>query len=257
MKSSARSFRYVNSALASSLAADLGIARHTWPTQEVRAGVNAGITAEVKLGRSTSPSSPSDPKMLDRIVRGLRKSGQLRNSRPQHPGEFWREPHDGWYVEERFVATPVRLPPGVSSSVATELTVWVGEPTIPHREPENSWDTQGTFVFLVEELASFDWTLGHQISGVSSLRLVIEAIGKKLTGREMLALPRTADRFSELVEADPVDKLAGIGGLAGAPRPIESVYKIAYMNDEQCWRRGSRFLRTNDVLAYPLFIVSH
>ncbi len=252
----ARSFRYVNTSLATSLAADMGIDLKASRSQEVRAGVNAGITAEVKLGRSSGAAASSDPRVLDRIVRGLRKSRQLRDARPERSRDFWHEPHDGWYVAEKFIATPVTLPPGVSSSVDRELTVWVGEPTGSGDELGDAWDARGTFVFLVEELASFDWTLGHAISGVSSLRLVVEVVGSSMIGGDVLAFARTPDRFSELVDADPVDKLEAIGGIVGSPRPIETVYKIAYMNDEQCWRRQSTFLRTNDLLAYPLFIVS-
>ena len=54
----------------------------------------------------------------------------------------------------------------------------------------------------------------------------------------------------------PIEKLQAIGGILGVPRHISTVYRIAYMNDEQGFFFDDEFLRTHDILAYPLFIVS-
>lgn len=256
MKHPARSFRYVNSALATTLAADLAIGRGHSLTQELRVGVSLPVTAEVKLGRKTDDRLASDPKVLDKIVRALWRSGQLRGHRPEHPDEFWHTRHDGWYAGEYLVATPVTLPRNRHASASAELTVWVCSPTDPIVHPENPWEISGTFVFLVEELAKFDWPFSSQISGISSLRLAMEVVDNNLTTEQIQFLPSTLDQFSELVHLDPIDKLVRAGGHVGVPRPISAVYKVAYMNDEQGWHHGEKFLRANDILAYPLYIVS-
>jgi len=219
-------------------------------------GVSIPVIAELKLGHTTASNTASEAATLDRIVRALWKTGQLRAIRPEHPHEFWHTAHDGWYVGEHLMATPVTLPRERHPSASRELTVWVCEPTRPTSVPTNAWETTGTFVFLVEELAGFEWSLGSQVSGISSLRLAVEVVDSDLTDEQIRLLPGTDDRFSERVLSDPIEKLVMVGGVVGSPRPITAVYKIAYMNDEQGWIRGGRFLRTNDVLAYPLYIAS-
>lgn len=139
MKMPARSFRYVNEALAKSLASDLGLNSRASSSQEIRMGATLPVIAELKLGRATPAKSASDPQTLDRIVRGLWKTGQLRAARPEEPHEFWRSAHDGWYVGEHLIATPVTLPPERHPSASRELTVWVCSPEETTTIPENSW----------------------------------------------------------------------------------------------------------------------
>lgn len=255
-----RMFRSVNPALAESLARDFGIRLHSKTTSEVRFGVNAPVVAEQKFTRAKVGLSPTDPEVLDRIVRKLRKSGQLRSERPERPETYWRDELGGWYVEERLRATPVTLSKINSKTGAesrkVDLTVWVCWPLQPLPKPTDPWDATGSFVFLVEELGFFEWPAGSQISGISSLRLAVEVVASDMTWEEIRALPPIADRFSEQVTTDPISKLKSIGGIVGVPRPITTVYKIAYMNDEQGWNFDGSFLRVNDILAYPLYIIS-
>jgi hypothetical protein len=260
MKRPGRTFRYVDGWLAESLARDFRIPLGGSSAGEFRFGITTPVVVEQKIARTRDGRSATDPETLDRIVRKLRKSGQLRVDRPQRPENFWREDHDGWYVQEHLTATPVTLPKTEKTTTVrareVPLRIWVCPPLLPLAPRRDPSDATGSFVFLVQELGNFQWQGGSQISGISSLRLAVEVAGTQATWEEIRALPPVDDRFSERVVEDPIAKLRGIGGEVGVPRRIRTVYKIAYMNDEQGWHFDREFLRVNDILAYPLYIAS-
>ena len=165
----------------------------------------------------------------------------------------------GWYVQERLTATPVRLP-AVDPDTASEslereksLTVWVCGPTNPALIPKDPWDVVDSVLFLIQELNSLEGLLSG-ISGISALRLATDFLGTRLTIQDLYDLARDKDVYSHRIEAEPIAKLEAAGGQVGLPRPISTLYKIAYMNDEQGIHLSEVFFRINDVLAYPLYI---
>jgi len=257
-----RSFYSVNEKLASSLARDLGVRIGQEKQSTVKIGLAAPVSAGYEVRTSGPPPAFDDPKVLRRLLKALRRSGQLRG-RPDSTHDFWHGDHHGWYVQEALVATPVRLPvpPAASEKLRhlEALTIWICPPIQPIAPPTPTvWDASGSVVFLVEELVDVKWPALYQLSGVSSLRVLVEVImnDHDMSLGEIHRLPATEDRFSERVELDPITKLAKLGGVAGVPRRILTTYRIAYMNDEQGYFQDDAFLRVNDILAYPLFILS-
>lgn len=255
------SIRVINRRLVQSLARALDIPLGVSVSTESEIGIAKGITGKVKKTRSDSGLSSDDPRLLPDIVTALRESGQLNISRPDTAEEFWRGEHDGWYVYERVLATPVvlplkdRLPDGVSGPDA--LTVWVIDPPEP-LQPREEWDFSTSFVFIVEELGEFRWPMGWFLSGISALRLVAEVLTdprpETISHDSMHRLGATPDRFGRWQDDHPVERLRVIGGTVGRPRIIDTVYKIEYMTDEQSYPYNGAQLRVSDILAYPLYI---
>ena len=182
-------------------------------------------------------------------------------NRPDTPEEFWRGDHDGWYVHERVLATPVvlplkgRLPDQVTGPDA--LTVWIIDPPeITH--PRDEWDFSTAFVFIVEELGEFRWPIGWFLSGISALRVVAEVLTdprpETISYDALHRLAASPDRFGRWQSDHPVERLRGIGGTVGRPRVIDTVYKIEYVTDEQSYPYDGEQLRVSDILAYPLYI---
>jgi len=62
-----------------------------------------------------------------------------------------------------------------------------------------------------------------------------------------------SDRFG-IYGGHPIEKLIAAGGKPGRPRNIETVYKTAYMTNEQGYSNNGEIVRVNDILAYPLYI---
>jgi hypothetical protein len=255
------SVRVINRRLVQSLARALNIPLDVSVSTESEVGIAKVITGKVKWTRSDAGLSSDDPRLLPEIVTALRESGQLRINRPDTPEEFWRGEHDGWYVYERVLATPVvlplkdRLPDAVSGPDA--LTVWVVDPPEPLR-PRDEWDFTTAFLFIVEEIGEFKWPMGWFLSGISALRIVAEVLTDPrqhtMSDESLFRLGESPDRFGRWQKDHPVERLRGIGGVVGRTRIIDTVYKIEYMTDEQSYPYDGEQMRVSDILAYPLYV---
>lgn len=253
------SYRVINQRLAESLARDLNLPLNESVTRESELSVAKLVGGRFKRSRAAEPLRSDDPRLLPEIVEALRNSGQLRINRPDTADEYWHTDHEGWYVYEEVIATPVtlplvgRLPDGVEGPDA--LNVWVSDPPKPIL-PRTQWDYSTSFLFLVEELGEFRWPVAWFISGISSLRIVAEVLTdpRDLTMEAMFELRNSDDLFGRWQTDHPIERLRRIGGVVGAPRRIASVYKIAYMTDEQSYTYEGEELRVSDILAYPLYI---
>lgn len=253
------SFRVINRRLVESLARALDLPINESVTNDRELGLSKIVGAKWTRSRGHQPLGSDDPRLIPQIVEALRNSGQLRIDRPDTADEFWQGDHDGWYVYERLVATPVvlrlagKLPEGMTSPDA--VTVWVSDPPKP-AVPRHEWDFSTSFLFLVEELGEFKWPMGWFMSGISSLRIVAEVLTepRDLSPETISDLLREEDRFGRWQADHPIERLREIGGVVGSPRRIDSVYKIAYMTDEQSYPLDGEIYRVSDILAYPLYI---
>jgi hypothetical protein len=253
-----KNYVVINRMFVESFARQLGLPIDQEQTTEGNFGVGIKVgSAGFTRSRKQSPLSYDDPRLLPPIVDSLRESGQLRVFRPDRTGDFESADPSEWYVYEHNVyATPVLIPVkealGGADYVPDYIKVWVLDPTKPSREPIDKWDWLGAYVFIVQELLDLKipdagW------SGVSALRLLIEgiAVKERVTVRE---LARSDDVFGRWHEGHPLEKLKKIGGTIGRSRRIETIYKIAYMSDEQSINVDGVNKRINDILAYPLYI---
>lgn len=254
-----KQYSVINRPLVESLARQLGLPVDQERTVEGQIGVNGGkVGAGVKTGRKQAPLPPDDPRLLPPIVSSLRDSGQLRVFRPERAEEFWAEESD-WYVHENTTATPVLVPLDKTlrdRRTPEALTVWIIDPVESTAVPRDEWDWIGSFVFIVQELGNFPWPTPYFISGISALRLVVDVIAKMdhLDEDELTALSGDEDLFGRWHDGHPVEKLERAGGISLRPRKIDTIYKIAYMSNEQSLTVNGRQTRTNDILAYPLYI---
>lgn len=256
-----RTFRVINRRMVNSLARSLDLPIGESVAAETELGVSKVVSARFKRTRSVPPLSDDDPRLMPLITEALRDSGQLRIDRPLTAGQFWSNDEGAWFVWEDTVLTPVTLPlkralpKGVKAPAA--LNVWVGDPPPRPAEGHNEWDFSTSYLFLVEELGEFTWPGGWFVSGISSLRLVAEFLFSSALD-DMESLHRASaseDAFGRWNPVHPIEKLKRAGGIAGAPRRVETVYKIAYATDEQSDSLQGRPRRVSDVLGYPLYIV--
>ena len=259
MSQTPSSFRVINQRLVESLARDLDLPLNESVSTETEVTAAKLVGGRWTRSRTSEPLRSNDPRLLPMIVEALRNSGQLSIHRPDAPEQFWRGDHSGWYVYEEAIATPVtlplaaKMPKGVTGPDA--LNVWVSDPPEPVL-PRSDWDFTTSFLFLVEELGEFRWPIPWFMSGISSLRLVAEVLTdhRELTLKSMFDLRNSADRFGRWQPDHPIERLREIGGVVGASRRITTVYKIAYMTDEQSYPYQGEEVRVSDILAYPLYI---
>lgn len=242
----------VNRPLAMRLARELGlpIDADAVSEYELKADLRVASFARGTTRRSTAVDSPE---VLDRIVGALRESGQLRVFRPERTFDFRAGPAAGWYLKETMTATPVLVPVPddlVAFGAPEKLKVWVSDPLDTHEEARFAGDVVGAFVFLVEELAEAP-VLKHHISGISAMRLLVEGI---LEDRDITMIDRDRDTWGRDSHEHPIEKLQRADGLPLRERTIETVYRVAYMTNEQTWVHNGVETRVNDILGYPLYI---
>ena len=195
------------------------------------------------------------------LVDWLRFSGQLRVYRPETAIEFHSAHPGGWYVFEDLFATPVTMPLASKLRELHELsmpdavTIWVSDPVELRKSSYARWEFPGAFVFLVEELGDFSWSKPYAITGISALRLIVDFLS---TGQDysksVQGVAGSPDEFGRDSSKHPIQKLVEAGGYVGRSRIIESVYKIAYMSNEQAAEINGHEVRVCDILAYPLYI---
>ena len=247
-----RDITVVNKPLVMRLARDLGLAVDDMSEYELKADLKVASFAR-------KSSRPASWDVLDRITAALRESGQLRAFRPERtydsrfPGRSLTSTPAGWYLHEEMTATPVMVPVPhrlVDFGAPETLKVWVSEPLESGEEARFPGDFVGSFVFLVDELAETH-TVPRHLSGISALRLLMEGI---LQDKEITEITRGKDGWGRDSNEHPIEKLERAGGQPLRERAIETVYKIAYMTNEQTWVHNGTEARVNDILGYPLYI---
>lgn len=233
---------------------------------EMQRGPNS---SENEISPTAKTFTPHDHDVIEAVVESLRETGQLHAFRPDRASDFWLGEHAGWYVHELMIATPVIVPlkhhfEGLAG-VPEAVTVWISEPTPPQTPAESEYEIVGSFVFLVQEMGELKWPLRWFMSGISALRMVanfmVGGADYRTEGELHRSMQATRDLYAmpngwgdERDERHPVEKLKAVGGIPGRPRRVETVYRIAYMSDEQCMPTDGGIVRINDVLAYPLYI---
>jgi len=253
-------YQYVDTGLVASLARQFYLPIDHETTVEFEIGMGLPKVGQAKRRRTASKTAwpPDDPRLIEAVVRGLAASGQLTDIRPEDGGYFERRRGTGFFVYERLEnVTPIYLPVGEAFAWTEppmkQLVVWVSDPITG--QSDDPWTFAGSFVFLVEGHPS-PTGLSSMISGISALRYVVDFLAGHSpepisTARE---LSRWPERFGRFDPRHPIEKLGEVGGTMGRPRPIETVYKIAYMTDEQAHVLDGKEIRVNDILAYPLYI---
>jgi hypothetical protein len=188
---------------------------------------------------------------IDLIERLLRSQGDLYEARPDTiPAMDNARPR---FVVETALATKVVLPLTGTASVKglSSVSVWVSDPD-PALYINEPYDWRGTFLYLCE----IHWdsaTAVSFLSGVSALQVVVNF------SRGVSFFDIIADEFEPFGRArdlHPVDKLKEIGGVVMDKRRIRSLYRIRYFTNEQSYKFEGQKRRVNDLLGYPLYILS-
>ncbi|MBX7135026.1 MAG: hypothetical protein K1X67_20355 [Fimbriimonadaceae bacterium] len=216
---------------------------------DVSKEVGLSITGpSVKLVETKRSRDPSIAEQIDRIRDHLNRSEDLATRRPQEMS--YEAPR---FVEESMWARKVIIKDTHLAKIEglKSIAVWISDPDpadlslLPHR-----WT--GTFLYLVESFWD-DGPLSTVYSGCSAL----QAIANVALGAESIFRTRVSgEPLGRWNAQHPVEKLAGVGGVAQAPRRIRVLYRNRYLTDEQCSQFDGQEYRLNDLLAYPLYIAS-
>jgi len=189
----------------------------------------------------------------------------LRVFRPERTSDEWYEEiGDSYVFEHDLWAAPVQVPLArAKDDAGVSLQVWLADPGPARTAPAHEWDFLGSFLYLVEDVEHLKLP-PFVISGVSALRALVDLVAghrpSALRNRPlalddlMVLAAHGRERYGEPNSAHPIEKLQSIGSVVGTPRMIETVYKVAYMTNEQAYSVGGRTTRVNDILAYPLYI---
>ena len=255
-----RDYRVINVRLLDQLARQLDLPIERVVSNETEIGPSLPFVRTGWRRTVTGPGmAPEDPRIIEKVVEGLRESGQLRIYRPESSADFDDEGPIGWYVSEQLTVTPVTVP--VSAQLRgfgapDRINVWVGDPVVP-RDSHADDGFVGSFLFLVEELPEQPAShLPRPVSGMSAVRFLFDSLrhGEPIGVPANATALATESDFAPSGYLHPMRKLERAGGVAGRPRKVDTVYKIALMTNERTYTVEGRPLRMNDIAAYPLFI---
>jgi hypothetical protein len=153
------------------------------------------------------------------------------------------------FVWETTVATKVIFPHERLSAIPglSQFAVWVSDPD-PSDFTDEPWKWHGTFLYLTEtywDAAGYRTTY----SGCSALQAILNIVN----GNEIL--DRNWDEpLGRNNSRHPLEKLRKAGGVVGVPQEIETLYRMRYMTNEQCFTFKGHERRVHDLLGYPISI---
>jgi hypothetical protein len=213
----------------------------------------SGVGGGKKRSSKAAPMPPYDPRLVTKVVEGLRKSGQLHTFRPTML-EFLRSRRRGWYVfESDLNATPVYLPlDKLPNNVPApeSLTVWVSDPARYCDSPEDKPDS---FLIMAEEPYITRNAEASYISGWSALQVLGTLMPSKSGSLRGVADSRKDPTYGYNPD-HPIDQLKQAGGTVLRERWIETLYKIVHVTEGKYLRLNGKRVWAEDVLAYPIYI---
>ena len=157
------------------------------------------------------------------------------------------------FVLETMVATKILLPLTKTDLVKglSNVAIWVSDPD-PTLFSQQPWDWRGTFVYL-SEIHWDNKSSSNYLSGVSALQAVVNLS----RGRDFFEIIQGEfEPYGRGRDLHPIDKLQEIGGITLDKRKIKSLYRIRYFTNEQKYKYDGQERRVNDLLGYPLYILS-
>jgi hypothetical protein len=157
------------------------------------------------------------------------------------------------FVLESMLATKVTLPLSATEAVKglSSASIWVSDPD-PALYVNDPFDWRGTFLYLSE----LHWDSGSStpfLSGISALQVIVNLS----RGKDFFDYIKDEfEPFGRGRDLHPVDKLKEIGGVVMDRRKIRSLYRIRYFTNEQTYSYEGQRRRVNDLLGYPVYILS-
>ena len=217
-------------------------------------------TGKRRTATTTPAPRAGHPGLISPITKALQSSGQL-HSRPETYLEYLYaslgdSTYKPYYVHECSVATPVLVPRKPALDDGPPIKVWVSDPVEVHGK-YHEFQFVGSFLFLVQG-GGPEFHAAGSWSGVSALRFIVQSLATPYpsTDERLNDLCSAPDIFGRDSSVHPLDKLRRVGATVGYHRRIETIYRIAYMTNEQSYtppglRHG---VRVNDICGYPLYV---
>lgn len=220
------------------------------PQWKVALGL-AGPSVEVQ--QTATARAANDHELIQSVTRHLKKSGQLRTTRPLSSQDA--EAGSVAFVLESMKARKVifqcdeaNAPRGLR-----EVAVWVSNPierpSSRDADQADDHEAAGMFVYLLEGY----WDNGpteHASSMLTALNMLLSQL-KAVGTRQGAGIDVETSRDDY---ATPVDILVRHGGVKGDVRNITALYRIRAVSENKIVNVGGRTLRTHDLFGYPLYI---
>ncbi|WEK37182.1 MAG: hypothetical protein P0Y53_06690 [Candidatus Pseudobacter hemicellulosilyticus] len=189
-------------------------------------------------------------KKLDILKEYLTQNNQIESGRLIS----WPWERTVQFFHEKVTATKLFFPKSNLAEIhgLHHLVVWVSEPEYSVlSERSEKWDVSGSFLYLIETLYDTGIYKGGFLSGCSAL----QALANIVTNSTPIIKSMSPEFFGRHNNQHPIEKLESIGAVNIGERDIETIYRLRYMTDEQCFTHNDGILyRCHDILGYPLFI---
>jgi hypothetical protein len=252
-KKTLKEYLFVDEMRLRDIAEQLGVHRATDNVDYVQATI--GITnLGANTNRAISFRDTTRSEKIDRVIAELIMHDFVLTERPHSEDALCRGAIR--YVLETMTARKVIIPTSQSTIVPglRDLAIWVADPVEP-LDPdkyENNWETEDTFVYLVESYwEESEGPHPGPYSAFSALNFIVSAIA------EPLGLPRESYRHDPRADGrSPREVLAAIGGVEQQPREIESLYYLRYISNDQEVAVNGKLCRCYDIVGYPVYIAA-
>jgi hypothetical protein len=217
-----------------------------------------GISAagpSAQISRPTNQKKYSEHEQIERMLKYLQDTQQLREYRPRYwSGGLFISNTGPRFVHETCIAQKIVFPikVKVSTTATTDikhLVVWFSNPMKKYKTTEPSFDlVRESFLYLIEDRRQ-DNEHGEfpLCSGYSVLHEVIDSITE---------VCHISDRKLSILKDDkhPIDIFSELGGIIQKPRQIKSLYRIRGISPSLYSKDKNPVEAYSDLFGYPIYI---
>lgn len=221
--------------------------------------VGLNLTGPQVKGQQTLNVRPfTDHEMIELLVKHLGKKKQLAVG---HPSDHY-DGHNGvdFGIEEMTARKAIfQVPERSPIRGLNEIAVWVSNPS--PNDLNNSYYSEGTFLYLLESYWNSDEPYKSAFSGFSALSWIIGELAAVSTISKSMAKAMIIDKGNQsngrYANLHPIEIFEKLGAFVQPTRRIRSLYRKRSISDDQVFKDSNGVLhRSKDLVAYPIFISS-
>ncbi|MFD2167524.1 hypothetical protein ACFSJY_14840 [Thalassotalea euphylliae] len=247
-----KDYFYINDRLVQDYSQQLNLSTHESKPSKKESRVSVSLNPKYERKKEFSSQILSSTKLVDNLHQALVKRGLVSQSRPFVMESLLSSETEIPFVFEQIKATKLIFTQEHLSRIPSikELAVWIADPD-SNQLTDEEWTWHGTFL-LLPQIHFDDGVYRTVMSGCSALQMLLNGIKGEVS--EPLWRGASGEPLGRGSFRHPVEKLVDHGAIEIGERKIETLYRMRYLTNEQCYTHLGVEHRVNDLLGYPIYM---